>query len=77
MRREHGGAKDDAQLLPKHTLTSHSSETTRHRNTLDQITDGQLWQQSQKGSAAPTKGYSSSLQSPAASVTHSHCPNRL
>lgn len=38
---------------------------------LDQITDGQLWQQSQKGSAAPTKGYSSSLQSPAASVTHS------
>lgn len=42
---------------------------------LDQITDGQLWQQSQKGSAAPTKGYGSSLQSPAASVTHSHCPN--
>lgn len=42
---------------------------------LDQITDGQLWQQSQKGSAAPMKGYGSSLQSPAASVTHSHCPN--
>lgn len=35
------------QLLLTHTLTSHSSKTTGQRNVLDQITDGQVWQQSQ------------------------------
>lgn len=38
----------ELQQLPlNHTLTSHSSKTTRQKNVLDQITDGQVWQQSQ------------------------------
>lgn len=75
--REQGVVKETPQLLPNHPVTRQSSQTSRQRKVLEQITDGQPWQQSQKGSAAPTQGHSSSPRSPAASVTHRHCPNGL
>lgn len=77
MWREHGEAKESSTAAPK----PHTDQAQQQNHEAEEhARSDHRWAALAavpKRKRAPTRGSGSSLQSPAASITHSHCPKGL